>query len=169
MPVNKSAAKCPECNCPFSPMQIEKIISGESTICERCGFELKVGVKDFSDISPVTRNQNRNIDKPDEFYETLNPNIKSISVKNNSPISDSRVKSDEIIQKHPRINEKNILRKLKVRDWTSLVKLKNNLVVINNKELYLLRMKLNEMKRNGLVQMDFQVNRVLIRKTRSSA
>ena len=168
MPVNKSAAKCPECNGPFSPMQIEKIISGESTICERCGFELKVGVKDFNDISSAKRNENRNNNTPDEFYGMKNPNIKSIPVINNSPISNTRIKSDKIIQKHPRINEKNILKKIKVRDWTSLVKLKNNLLVINTKELYILRMLLTEMKRRGLIQMDFQVNRVLIRKTRSS-
>ena len=160
MPVNKSATKCPECNGPFSPMQIEKIVSGKNTICERCGFELKVGVKDYNDISPVKRN---------EIYESQNPNIKSIPVTKNSPVSGPGIKSDEIIQNHQRITEKNILRKLRTKYWISLVKLKNDLRVINNRELYLLRMKLNEMKRNGLVQMDFQVNRVLIRKTRSSA
>ena len=169
MPANKSTAKCPDCNNSFSPMQIEKIIRGESTICERCGFELKVGVKDFNDISPVKKDEYSNTYTSDEFYGTQNPNIKSIPVLNNPPFSNTRVKSNEIIQKHPRINEKNILKKLRAQYWVSLVNLKTHLGVINSRELYLLRMRLNEMKRKGLVQMDFQVNRVLIRKTRSSS
>ena len=68
---------------------------------------------------------------------------------------------------HPRINKKVILRALSF-NWITLKDLAQKIEVVGRKEFYVLRMKLNELNRQGYIQMDFQMNKVLIRKLRQS-
>ena len=66
-----------------------------------------------------------------------------------------------------RLNKDTILRALSF-NWITLKDLAGKIGVVGRKEFYVLRMKLNELNRLGYLQMDFQVNKVLIRKLRQS-
>ena len=143
MSSNQPFTRCPECTHPFSPMQIEWLADGQPIICERCGFEHILSAEEIE-----RRKQKSKIEKR---------GTKTTERKR------QRVNID-----HQRINDKNILKNLRMNEWTSLEKLRDKIGIYNNRELYLLRMNLNELKRIGTIQMEFQVNKVLIRKIHAS-
>jgi hypothetical protein len=128
---------------PYSPMQIEWLNDGQPIICERCGFEHILTGKELEQ----TREK---------------PKIHKIKTKK------TERKRPRVNIDHQRINDKNILKNLRMNEWTTLEKLRDKIGIYNNRELYLLRMNLNELKRIGTIQMEFQVNKVLIRKIHTS-
>ena len=161
---DESSIKCPDCGTPFSPMQIQRILQRKQVICEACGFEYSASIADLRDINPTHGIETPNLLRPEDigkFGETIpkSPIIRPHEPPTKPPIT--------VKDTHPRINKDTILRALNF-DWITLEELAQKIGVLGRKELYVLRMKLNELNRMGYVQMDFQINQVLIRKLRQS-
>jgi DNA-directed RNA polymerase subunit RPC12/RpoP len=155
--------RCIECQNPFSPMQIEDIFQLKAVICENCGFEFQATAQDIGEILPAKGLEPQKISNS-SGYEADNNNRsntgKTQSIANSINPIHSIIQIDD---SHPRVNEKNILKCL-TSNWIPLRNLASNLGIIDKREFYILRMKLNEMNRRGLIQMDFQLDRVLIRR-----
>ena len=158
--------RCPECGNPFSPMQMEVIFLSKSVICENCGYEFQASAQEIGEFLPAKGLEPQNISNMPEIG-THNSNRGNSG--NTRPINSSINSSRPVIQiddSHPRVNEHNILKSLS-QNWIPLRNLASNLGIIDKREFYILRMKLNEMNRRGLIQMDFQLDRVLIKKVLS--
>ncbi|MHA1727986.1 MAG: hypothetical protein ACTSWY_04570 [Promethearchaeota archaeon] len=163
--VHRPAVVCLECGAPFSKSQIERIIKGQNVICEICGYEFMATSQDFRDLAPAKGMESRNLYRPEDLFGLNKQNQKRIPSKRVPPFSifdQQRVRIKNL--RHPKINTENILKYLKLNEWISLSKLGKKFGIVNKRELYILRMNLNGMNHRGLIQMDFQVNRILIRK-----
>lgn len=168
---NPRGIKCNVCGSPFSPMQVERIIRGETVICETCGSEYKANMQDIEDISPNRGMEPKNLFRPDDLgLGHQRPKPFSPRPGQNPPFKrfgpgNQRRPIIHVDDNHPKINEKNIIRGLSF-EWKSLRELSNAIGVSNRKEFYILRMKINEMRRNGLIEVDYQVDRVMLRRSR---
>ncbi|MBN2155143.1 MAG: hypothetical protein JW776_03810 [Candidatus Lokiarchaeota archaeon] len=150
-------------------MQIQRIIQGKMVICEACGFEFSARIDDIKDLIPAHGMEPQNLLRPedlgtfgdrDKIHPTRKPPVTSTKPLSSKPLV-------TVKDTHPRINKDNILRALSF-NWITLQDLAQKISVLGRREFYVLRMKLNELNRLGYIQMDFQVNRVLIRKLRQS-
>ncbi|TFG20305.1 MAG: hypothetical protein EU530_03785 [Promethearchaeota archaeon] len=151
-------------------MQVQRIIKGKKVICESCGFEYgatKQELRDFQDMMPVHGDEPANLLRPQDMGAFSEPGLPRSPRNPISPPQPSERPNIPVPSPHPRINKDNILRALNF-NWISLKDLAQKIGVVGRKEFYVLRMKLNELNRQGYIQMDFQVNQVLIRKLRQS-
>lgn len=147
-------------------MQIQRIINGKKVICEACGLEYSASVDDIRDLIPAQGIEPPNLLRPedlDKFGKFGGPDPKRPNFEMNKT---TRVQVP-VTDTHPRINTDKILRALSF-NWITLNDLAQKIGVLGKREFYVLRMKLNELNRSGYIQMDFQVNRVLIRKLRQN-
>jgi len=158
--------RCPECQSAFSPMQMDDIFQSKSVICENCGYEFRASAQEIGEILPEKglEPQNiSNISNPSDYGAQKNNRVQGGRTR---PLINSLNDARPVIQiddSHPRVNEQNILKSLS-HNWIPLRQLASNLGIIDKREFYILRMKLNEMNRRGVIQMDFQLDKVLIKK-----
>ncbi|MCP4763849.1 MAG: hypothetical protein GY870_18905 [archaeon] len=147
-------------------MQIEQILRGKTVICELCGFEYGVTINDFRDIKPGGIPEPQNLYSPEDllqkgklkgFQKPLAKRVPFALNLNPFPINET----------HTTVNETVVLKAL-TYEWITLNNLARAIGINsqNSRDFYILRMRLNEMNRKNLIQMDFQINRVLIRKIR---
>ncbi len=145
-------------------MQIQILRRGKKVICEACGFEFHATRSELDDIFPPHGDEPPNLLRPEDMGEFGRPGQQR-------PISRPPIvpppPQPPVKETHPRINRNNILRALSF-NWMTLTELAQKIGVVGRKEFYVLRMKLNELNRLGYIQMDFQLNKVLIRKLRQS-
>lgn len=145
-------------------MQIEEILEGKTVICEICGSEFSPNIQDFRDVIPAKGMEPQNLFRPEDLKNLFRPDMqprRDDKRKHPSPPAPPLIHIDD---NHPRINENNILANLVPNEWITLRKLANKIEILDAREFYILRMKLNEMSRNKLIQMEFQINKVLIRR-----
>lgn len=149
-------------------MQIKRIMKGKKVICEACGFEYgatKKELQDLRDLSPAIGDEPPNLLRPEDMGSFGRPGLKR---PNRDPTIPPAPRPPVTVKDtHPRINRDKILRALSF-NWITLKDLAQKIGVVGRKEFYVLRMKLNELNRQGYIQMDFQVKKVLIRKLRQS-
>lgn len=183
----KYSLKCPECGSYFSDMLIEQFISGKTIICESCGFDYNPPPNAKDVISTATSNsyeedEENEFQEPEEFeeyeeefkeYKGYEEN-KEPKEKNNLDSKESNENFQQNLDdqqnfmvngQYSRINEKMILKSL-TGNWKTMRELARELNVQDAREFYVLRMILNEMHRKNIITMDFQIDRVLIRRKR---
>ena len=175
--------KCPECQSPFTPTQIERLLGGKSVICEICGYEHSLRLQDFNDITPAQGMEPQNLFQPGDLFNPRIPSHnqrKPLQPKRFGSIPFQKPMQPRSYQQHPffngdnnlsntnilSINEKKILKTLSF-NWLSITELANEVGALDKKQFYLLRMKLNEMQKSGLIQIDNQVNKIMIRRIHS--
>ncbi|MBD3352531.1 MAG: hypothetical protein GF364_13670 [Candidatus Lokiarchaeota archaeon] len=154
-------------------MQIERILKGETVICEMCGYEYSASIQDYRDMIPNQGMEPQNLYEPDDFLNKRTNVYKKQTfprMRPPHPLQHPRrlnmAKAPQKItvdDNHPQINEKNIIQNLS-HSWKTLKQLAEDIGIHDRREFYILRMKLNEMNRNKQIKMDFQLHRVLIRK-----
>jgi hypothetical protein len=147
-------------------MQVQQIINGKKVICEACGFEYGASVEDIRDLIPAKGIEPPNLLRPEDlgnFGKFGGPNPIHPDSRPVTP-TEPRIRMKDT---HPRINTDRILRALSF-NWITMKDLAEKIGVLGKREFYVLRMKLNELNRLGYIQMDFQVNRVLVRKLRQN-
>lgn len=165
------AIRCQNCGSPFSPMQVERIQKGKSVICEVCGTEYDPSKQSLRDIQPAAGNEPRNLYRPGDLGKKDGGRpLLGHRPRGHRPLKrmESGIRRREIIRvddHHPRVNRNNILQALSF-EWKTLRQLANAIEVNDKREFYLLRMKINEMRRQGSIEVDYQVDRVLIRRKR---
>jgi hypothetical protein len=144
-------------------------MKGKKVICETCGLEYgasKQELRDFRDMMPAHGDEAPNLLRPQDMGKFNRPKLQKPFRKPPVPLGPERPITP-VKTTHPRINKDNILRALSF-NWITLKDLAEKIEVVGRKEFYVLRMKLNELNRQGYIQMDFQVDKVLIRKLRQS-
>ncbi len=148
-------------------MQIQQILQGKPVICEACGFEYKAKIEEIRELFPAHGLEPQNLVRPEDLGRFGGFTRPGPGPGPRRPIPPSKPKVPVKDSPHPRINKDNILRALSF-NWITLKELAKKIEVLGRREIYVLRMKLNELNRLGYIQMDFQVDKVLIRKLRQS-
>lgn len=170
-------------------MLIEQFINGKTIICESCGFDYNPPANAKDIISTISPDEVEEIDEQklnegynegynEGFNEENNEENKeeknTYDEKNNEKLKPNVVYHEENLGQHnyesfmvngqySRINEKMILKSLS-GNWKTMRELARDLNVQDAREFYVLRMILNEMHRKNIITMDFQIDRVLIRR-----
>jgi hypothetical protein len=172
-------------------MLIELFMHGKTIICETCGFDYNPppNAKDLvSNITLDSDSAEESYEKetPEEYEsqeeseipessEASEPSEEEIQPENSdnafNEYSNQVPKQPDWAQPPPitqngkfsKITEKNILKALS-SNWKSMRELARELNIQDAREFYILRMTLNDMNRKGLITMDFQIDRVLIRR-----
>jgi hypothetical protein len=150
-------------------MLIEQFLHGKTIICEICGFDYNPppNAKDLVSnlIMDSSNSNNEEIIGEEDADTEDNQNPQKVAIDQNQSIQQNQSNYQDFMinEKTTRINEKNIL-KILTGNWKSIRELARELNVQDAREFYILRMTLNDMNRKGLITMDFQIDRVLIRR-----
>jgi len=160
---------------------MERILKGYPVICEYCGYEYRPNEDIMKDIIPQTAPEPKNLYNPQDLINPLgNPRRPfqrpPIRFHNDSNqfISHRRPNRERFPINGPggftnalsKISETEILKNLKF-NWISLKDFGNKIGVHDKREIYVLRMKINEMANRGLIDVDYKVNKILIRRRRN--